>query len=176
MLPIYGALHFIPMLLLKRSQVFKQPLKMFSRAAFGTARSSSFLGIFVVIYQTYFCTKHNLHAYLNSREAFVKLPQRVLDILIGRFSFWMGGLFCGLSLFIEAKHRRPELVMYVLPRGLESAWKVASGKGFVLGPKKYGEALLCAIGMGMVMNAYQHNPQHLSGLVRRILYQFIGPN
>lgn len=32
--------------------------------------------------------------------------------------------------------------MYVLPRGLESAWKVASGKGFVLGPKKYGEALV----------------------------------
>ncbi len=53
---------------------------------------------------------------------------------------------------------------------------------------------LATIGMGMVMvslfvsfdvvtgtkfrfqSTYQNDPQHLSGLVRRILYQFIGPN
>ena len=27
-----------------------------------------------------------------------------------------------------------------------------------------------------VQSTYQNDPQHLSGLVRRILYQFIGPN
>ncbi|KAG6817252.1 hypothetical protein H0H93_007381, partial [Arthromyces matolae] len=35
---------------------------------------------------------------------------------------------------------------------------------------------LTALGMAMVMSAYQNDPQHLSGFVRRILYQFIGPN
>ncbi|KIJ57278.1 hypothetical protein M422DRAFT_219181 [Sphaerobolus stellatus SS14] len=176
MFPIYGALHFIPMLLFKYGQVFKAPGQMLLRAFLGTARSSTFLGIYVIIYQSYFCMKHNLHAYLVSPNTPVKLPQKVVDLLIGKLSFWLGGLLSGLALFIEAKHRRPELAMYVLPKGLESAWRVASGKGIIAGPKKYGEALLCAIGMGMVMNAYQHNPQHLSGLVRRILYQFIGPN
>lgn len=35
---------------------------------------------------------------------------------------------------------------------------------------------LTAIGMGMVMSTYQNDPHHLSGFVRRIMYQFIGPN
>jgi len=79
---------------------------------------------------------------LTSADAPIKLPKQVVDLLIGKLSFWIGGLVSGLSLFIEAKHRRPELAMYVLPKGLESAWKVASGKGFVSGPKKYGEAVV----------------------------------
>ena len=86
--------------------------------------------------------------------------------------------------------------MYVLPKGLESAWVMARGKGWVFRTGKWGETLLTAFGMGMVMvrffllfffivdscfffsvqSTYQNDPQHLSGLVRRILYQFIGPN
>lgn len=91
----------------------------------------------------YFCMKHNLHASLISPASLLKLPRRIVDPLIGRFSFWLGGLFAGLSLFIEAKHRRPELAMYVLPKGLESVWKMALGKGIVHGPAKYGESLVC---------------------------------
>jgi len=71
-----------------------------------------------------------------------KLSQKATDLFIGRLSFWLGGLLSGFSLLVEAKHRRPELAMYVLPKGLESAWRVASGKGIVYGPKKYGEALV----------------------------------
>ena len=51
MLPIYGALHFIPMMLFRRDKFVKDPARMLGRAAWGTARSSSFLGVFVVIYQ-----------------------------------------------------------------------------------------------------------------------------
>ncbi|ELU45341.1 hypothetical protein AG1IA_00624 [Rhizoctonia solani AG-1 IA] len=47
MVPIYGALHFIPMILFKQSEFMKQPLKMLKRSAYGTARSSAFLGVFV---------------------------------------------------------------------------------------------------------------------------------
>ena len=41
--------------------------------------------------------------------------------------------------------------MYVLPKGLESAWIMARGKGWVFTFGRYGEPLLTAIGMGMVM-------------------------
>ena len=41
--------------------------------------------------------------------------------------------------------------MYVLPKGLESAWVMARGKGWVFGMGQFGDALLTAIGMGMVM-------------------------
>jgi hypothetical protein len=47
----YGALHFIPMLLFKNKALRKDPLKMLYKAAFGTLRSSTFLGVFVMLYQ-----------------------------------------------------------------------------------------------------------------------------
>ena len=116
-------------------------------------------------------------------------------------SFWVPGLASGLALFVEEKRRRGELAMYVLPKGLESIWVMARGKGLVFGTGKWGDVILAALGMAMVMvneftfflprkkkkadlffvfyqiqSTYQNDPQHLSGLVRRILYQFIGPN
>lgn len=41
--------------------------------------------------------------------------------------------------------------MYVLPKGLESAWVMARGKGWVFRTGKWGETLLTALGMAMVM-------------------------
>ncbi|KAI0312802.1 hypothetical protein OF83DRAFT_1066610 [Amylostereum chailletii] len=176
MFPIYGALHLIPALLFKRKKFFEQPARMLLRTAWGTARSSAFLGLFVAIYQSYFCGKGNLYRVLSSGKTAFKPPAWLIALLISKPSYWLGGMLSGLSLFLEAKHRRPELAMYVLPKGLESAWVMARGKGLVFRTGQYGEALLTAIGMGMVMSTYQNDPEHLSGLVRRILYQFIGPN
>ncbi|TBU28745.1 hypothetical protein BD311DRAFT_757898 [Dichomitus squalens] len=186
MLPIYGALHFIPMMLFRRGKFLRNPRQMLLRAAWGTSRSSAFLGVFVVIYQTYFCGKHNLYEKLMLAKApgarswlsivARRLPPGWAEILISKQSFFLGGLLSGLSLFVEEKRRREELAMYVLPKALESAWVMARGKGWVFGMGQFGDALLTAIGMGMVMSTYQNDPQHLSGLVRRILYQFIGPN
>ncbi|KAI5121195.1 hypothetical protein M0805_005996 [Coniferiporia weirii] len=176
MFPIYGALHLVPAVLFKRKLFWEHPWRVLARAAWGTTRSSAFLGVFVVIYQTFFCLKHNLYEYLTSPHSSVRLRKEWAELLISKQSFWLGGLLSGLSLFVEEKRRRGELAMYVLPKGLESAWTMARGRGLVIPTGEYGEALLCAIGMGMVMNTYQNDPQHLSGLVRRILYQFVGPN
>ncbi|KAJ3759818.1 hypothetical protein EV360DRAFT_93925 [Lentinula raphanica] len=182
MLPIYGALHFVPAVLFKRSTFMQNPWKVLLRAAIGTGRSSAFLGIFVIIYQSMNCFKNQSHEYLSTLSPsspfyplVQKIPKSVIDLLISKYSFFVPGLFSGLALFVEEKRRRPELAMYVLPKGLESLWIVATGK---VGLKRWkgGESLLTAIGMGMVMSTYQNDPQHLSGLVRRILYQFIGPN
>jgi len=173
MVPVYGALHFIPMLLFKRRQFFDNPWKMFLRTAWGTTRSSAFLGCFVSAFKAMFCGKHNLHAYLIRKDI---IPRCISDVLVSRRSFWVMGFLTGLNVFIEHPKRRAELAMYVLPKSLESAWIVARGKGLVMNTGMYGDSMLAAIGMGMVMRAYQNDPQHLSGLVRRILYQFIGPN
>lgn len=79
------------------------------------------------------------------------LPQWIIDFLISKASFAVIGAAAGLSLFIEEKRRRGELAMYVLPKGLESAWVMARGKGWVFRTGKWGETLLTAIGMAMVM-------------------------
>ncbi|KAF9476729.1 hypothetical protein BDN70DRAFT_811756 [Pholiota conissans] len=187
MLPIYGALHFIPAVLFKRKAFMQDPAKVLFKATTGSMRSSAFLGVFVVIYQTMYCYKHKLHKLLTllrtgARPAslltlpLTKIPQWVIDLLINKFSFWVPGFAAGLSLFVEEKRRRGELAMYVLPKGLESAWVMARGKGWAFRTGKWGDTLLTALGMAMVMSTYQNDPHHLSGFVRRILYQFIGPN
>ncbi|KAF5385411.1 hypothetical protein D9757_005387 [Collybiopsis confluens] len=170
MLPIYGALHFVPAVLFKRSTFMKNPLKVLMKAAIGTGRSSSFLGLFVIIYQGINCFKNQSHEYLSTLSSnsplyplVQKIPKSVIDSLISKYSFFVPGLFSGLALFIEEKRRRPELAMYVLPKGLESLWIVAMGK---VGLKKWknSETVLMAIGMAMVMSTYQNDPQHLSDL------------
>lgn len=52
MLPVYSALHLIPMLVLRRQHVQRDPLRMLARACWGITRSCSFLGLFVAIYQS----------------------------------------------------------------------------------------------------------------------------
>ena len=71
-----------------------------------------------------------------------RLPQPVVDLLIGKFSFWVLAASTGLSLFVEEKRRRAELAMYVLPKALESAWVMARGKGLVVNMGRYGDVLV----------------------------------
>lgn len=64
--------------------------------------------------------------------------------------------------------------MYVLPRGLESAWSAARKRAWVpLVP--FGETILGMAAMGMVMDAYRHEPGAMSGLLRRVIFQVCGP-
>lgn len=190
MLPIYGALHFVPAVLFKWKMFTQDPGKVLAKAGLGSLRSSAFLGVFVVIYQSksislplskayimnmnetayllfffllaMFCCKHNLHKLLTLLRSgalqtnfltspFKRLPQWVIDLLISKMSFWVPGLASGLALFVEEKRRRGELAMYVLPKGLESVWLTARGKGLVFRTGKWGDVILMALGMAMVM-------------------------
>ncbi|KAG6328872.1 hypothetical protein ID866_10217 [Astraeus odoratus] len=173
--PIYGALHFLPMLLFKRRAFVSNPISMLGRAGWGTIRSAAFLASFVASFQSWVCLKHYLYDVLSAQKG-LRIPQSLVDFLVSKYSYALGGFFGALSLFVEERRRRGELAMYVLPKALESAWLTARGKGWVFRTGAAGEALLTAMAMSMVMCIYQNDPQHLSGLVRRILYQFIGPN
>src|SRR5258708_30329190 len=59
------------------------------------------------------------------------LNSRLRSVFISRFSFWFLGAMCALSLFVEEPRRRAELAMYVLPKGLESAWSMMRNRGYV---------------------------------------------
>lgn len=54
---MYGALHFIPMLVFRRKIFATAPLRMTVKALLGTLRSSAFLGTFVMIYQCALSTR-----------------------------------------------------------------------------------------------------------------------
>ncbi|KAJ7640754.1 hypothetical protein DFH06DRAFT_621402 [Mycena polygramma] len=177
MLPIYSALHFVPSLLLRWGMFRAKPRRFLTHASVGSLRSSAFLGAFVIIVQGTLCIRHKLYQGLMATPAARKLlSQRLMDVLISKGLFWIPGFMTGLALLIEDPRRRAELAMYVLPKGLESLWVLARGHGLIWHTGNWGEGVLTGVGMAMVMTIYQNDPQHLSGLVRKILYQFIGPN
>lgn len=169
-------LHFVPAIFLRTDSFIKNPVRVLLRSIFGSVRSSSFLGVFVIIFQTIFCASHSLHDRILETESLRSVtPQWFLGFLAGSKLHWVAGfLTCG-SLFVDHARRRAELAAYVLPKGMESAWSLARRRGwapFVPG----GDLLLTSLGMSLIMGTYARSPEHLSGLVRRIVYQFIGRN
>ncbi|KAJ7485672.1 hypothetical protein FB451DRAFT_1230689 [Mycena latifolia] len=182
MLPIYSALHFVPTLLFRWHMLRADPARVLGRTGVGSLRSSAFLGAFVVLmpsgllHQAWALRAHHGRArVLPPPQAPSPEPSSTSS-----FSAARGGCAVsrqGLALLIEDERRRAELAMYVLPKGLESLWVAARGQGLVLRTGNWGEGRSSrGSEWAWSMTIYQNDPQHLSGLVRRILYQFIGPN
>ncbi|PWN52354.1 hypothetical protein IE53DRAFT_4089 [Violaceomyces palustris] len=175
-LPVYLTLHFVPAMFLRPGSFLKDPVRTFVRSLFGSVRSSSFLGIFVIIFQTIYCALHSSHNMIaNSPTLSKRVPDWVLRLLLSHSMKWIAGFLTCLSLFVEHSRRRAELAAYVLPKGMESAWSIGRKKAwvpFVPG----GDLLLSSLGMSLVMGTYAQNPEHLSGIVRRVVYQFVGRN
>lgn len=108
-----------------------------------------------VRYAGIFCIKHRLYEWLMGAPAASALrrllPKWLIDVLISKGSWWFAGFATGLALLIEDSRRRAELAMYVLPKGLESLWVVLRGHGYIWHMGNWGEGVLAAVGMGMVM-------------------------
>jgi len=73
------------------------------------------------------CSKHWLYEVLHGIGC---LPPWVADMFISKSSFGLIGLIAGLALVIEEQRRHAELLMYILPRAMESAWKIAGGSKY----------------------------------------------
>ncbi|EST06359.1 Transmembrane protein [Kalmanozyma brasiliensis GHG001] len=175
-LPVYLTLHFVPAIFLRPGKFLKDPLGATIRSLRGSFRSSSFLGVFVIIFQTQFCAQHSLYQFIQRRESLNKnVPTWFKQMLISSWLKWFAGFTTCLSLFVDDSRRRAELAAYVLPKGMESAWSVLRQKSYVPFVPG-GDLLLTSAGMSLVMGTYAQNPEHLSGLVRRIVYQFVGRN
>ncbi|RXK37632.1 hypothetical protein M231_05108 [Tremella mesenterica] len=167
MLPVYGALHIIPTLVLRSHKVRQSPLKMLARMIWGIIRSCSFLGTFVMIEQTLMCLRTNMVSQVSRQSLWARLMKR-------KEFFWLLGFSTCLSLLLEEKKRRAELAMYVLPRALESAWSSARRRAWVpIVP--FGANLMGAAAMAMLMDSYKHSPESMSGIVKGLLYQLVGP-
>ncbi|CAD6569098.1 MAG: hypothetical protein TREMPRED_005046 [Tremellales sp. Tagirdzhanova-0007] len=125
----------------------------------------------LVTFSALFCIRRHILEGVSGMEVLRSALRR-------KETFWILGFTCSLSLFVEEKKRRAELgksnSMYVLPRALESAWSAARNRAWVpIVP--FGESMLGAAAMAMVMDAYKHQPDALSGVVRRLLFQLVGP-
>ena len=73
---------------------------------------------------------------------FKRIPQPVVDLLVSKFSFLVIGIFSGLSILVEEKRRRTELMMFSLTKSLESLWITLRGHGLVFETGNWGEILV----------------------------------
>lgn len=123
-LPLYLALNFVPMVVLRLKSIVKRPLGALLSGLLSAGQSTAFLAAFVAMYMFFISAHRRLldigylpyeiffFAYVFRRFAGMTRDHKLV--------YWLAGIFSSLSIFIEKKNRRGELAMYALPRGADS--------------------------------------------------------
>ncbi|SAM04863.1 hypothetical protein [Absidia glauca] len=163
MMPVYGTLHFVPMILLRRKHLQKDPTKMISKTAWATLKSGAFLATFVSLYQYQVCMHRNL-----VDIGWIKFNHKYL--------YYIFGFVCSYaSIFLEDKRRRSELALYVLPKAIQSFYQILYQKHMMIKIKHF-EVIMTSMAMGIIMSFYQEEADVLSSFVKKIMYQFVQKN
>lgn len=103
---VYLPVHIVPPLLFKRKHVLRRPALFAAETAVGVLRSSLFLGTYVAIVKSNVC---------------------FWRWALGRTSSGatrLAGFMTGLALLFEHPRRHGELVQYVIPRAVETAFNL----------------------------------------------------
>lgn len=142
----------------------------------GASRSASFLATYVVLVKGAFCLIHGTADRITNTKLNNYAPLRKISSILSDHRFiGVAGFISCLSLFVEPQRRRSELTAYVLPKAFESFWKSGRARG-IFPRVPYGDYILAAASMSMIMGTFAHNPENLSKQVSLVIYQFIGRN
>lgn len=98
---MYFPVHFLPTLLLSPKSIIKAPMEFLKKKSWNTIISACFLATYVFNMRYTVCFLRNI---VKDDPAWIAM---------------FGGFMAGLSLIIENPRRRPELMLYCLPRALE---------------------------------------------------------
>lgn len=132
-LPVYA----VPSLLMRPSEVARDPGAWLSRLARKTGLSSMFLATYI----------SNVFAWIYATRLALR-DDTTLGPLLGCGT-------CGLSILFEKKERRSELALYVFPRALHSWWMQSQERGWVT-PVRHGEVLVFSCAMAAIMFHLEH--------------------
>ncbi|KAI9021787.1 hypothetical protein DFJ74DRAFT_670545 [Hyaloraphidium curvatum] len=157
---VYAALNVVPLIVFGSRRLMKEPLKVALRLVESTARSSTFLAVYVTSYMLLACLLRNLHlANLLTRDH--------------KGFYYLFGIVSACSIFIEREGRRGELAAYVLPKAAESAWRVWADRGVLPRWIPGGDFALFGAGMGLLMGFYQTAPGNVSGLLYALMRRVV---
>ncbi|KAI6146225.1 hypothetical protein BKA82DRAFT_4158691 [Pisolithus tinctorius] len=95
--PIYGALHFLPMIFFKRKAFLSNPIHLLGKVGLGTIRSSACLAAFMASFQSWVCLKHYIYEVLSSQKT-LRLPKSMINFFVSEYSYALGGFLGALSL------------------------------------------------------------------------------
>lgn len=157
MIPVYASLNFIPQLILKTQNLLDFPIESIKKMAESTAISCSFLSSYVFLFQSGLCLHRNL------------LPHS----LEPKYLFYLLGFITGFSILVEQKHKRAELAMYVLPKGMQSLYELSISAGRL--PRIPGLDLFTTVtSFAVIMGLVQKEPHQLSPLLYKLIKNIIG--
>jgi hypothetical protein len=83
------------------------------------------------------------------------------------------GFIAGLSIFFEQKSKRAELAMFVLPKAIMSVYMILIDRR-ILVDLPFIEVGFSSMAMGLLMSNYQTEPEHIHGLVLKLLQVTLG--
>lgn len=176
-MPVYLTLYFVPAVFFRSGRLVKAPGTTISRTFLSASRSSAFLAAYICLVKSGVCILQSLHdtIYYSPRLNKSRTLMALSRVFASDYTKLLPAFATALTLFVENPRRRSELAAYVTPKALESFWKMGRDKGFLpLVP--YGDFLLAASGLSMIMGSYAQNPECLTSLVSQIIYQFLGRN
>ncbi len=101
-----------------------------------------------------------------SLRSHVHVHARVRDRRDERWHAWLAGALTGFSLLIESKHRRTELMLYCLPRGVAVCWGLLRDRG-VLAAVPGAEAIMFAVAMAVILGIdREHHKPAVQGILK----------
>jgi hypothetical protein len=85
-----------------------------------------------------------------------------------KYFYWLIGFLASSSIFIEAKKRRSELALYVIPRGTDALYQNLYKRRLVWKVPYFEVGMFC-VAMGAVVAFFQTEPGVLSGVLEGLL-------
>lgn len=140
-LPVYLPVYLIPAVIVHRQGILKRPIPIFSKALFGTVRSSLFLSTYCASAWFWTCMLFRANGKCNPAL-----------LALGTFP-------TGLAVMIEKKSRRMEIALYCFARAVESFAICFSDGDYLLSnwkskcPKRV-DVVLFSIATSIIMHCY----------------------
>ncbi|RKP07418.1 hypothetical protein THASP1DRAFT_30768 [Thamnocephalis sphaerospora] len=163
--PVYASLNIVPMLTLRLKHFLTAPRTLASKAIFNTVRSSSFLASYVTIFQLCVCLHRNLHGWVER-----VFGRRMAD---SRALVFLFGFLNSAAILIEHPSRRVELGLYVLPKAVDSLFRIMVQRRLAV-VIPHAEVAMFAAAMGAIMSFYQREPECMTPMMRKLMRPFFG--
>ena len=161
---VYIPLNLVPLVLFRSKYLIRDPASSLSKALLGAVRSSVFFATLVTVYQAQVC----------SHRALFRLPKPFALTRDFKYLYFIFGVASGATILMESKGRRSELAMYVLPKAVESVYRIMVKRNWMFRVPGFEQGMFMAA-MGVIMSFYATETDALSPLVNRVLRHFIGP-
>jgi len=161
-LPLYSVLGVVPVAAFRTSALVRRPLSVAWDVATTATRSAVFISSFVTVYMA---SIDLFHRYASPATA-AGSPRSSRLVFLG------AGMVTSLTMALERRSRRAELLMYCFARSLEVMAAVLAARGWRAVPG--WDSVLLGLSTGVLVYAHRFEPGLLGALPRAVLDSILG--